>query len=418
MKQEPAAAPQLVQVLREAAPYLQAHRRKTFVVQLARALADSERLSPLLADIALLRHICEIRFALAYDAPACEGPVSSEHLAQLRAAAATSRDRIEQLLAAGAPGGIPGAGCAGSNLVSARRAGIIGGIDQLMRGTAARVDPVQTRSVLDAGMVALLPPLGFASDGSAVLLDASETSLACAAATAADKLIVIASEESCAGLGFRELTAAETEKRIAQDADPPQVRALLQQGADAVAAGIERIHFISEADDGCMLLELLTPDGCAAMVSRDPFDAVRQATPADVPSIAELLAPGTAADALLSRSPQQLAERIADFAVLAHDDTLLACAALETEGRVAEIRSLAVRANSMNQARGELLLKYCERKARAAGAKRLLAVSTQARDWFVARGFAPADPAELPPQRRDSAGPPRNAAVVGKSLAD
>ena len=386
-------------------------------MQIGAALAGQARLGRLIADILVLRHICAIRFAIVFEVACAAGAVDQKALAAACSRAARIRDRIEQLLAAGAPGKIPGAAAGGGNLLAARRVGTIDGVDMRARGRSRKVDAASARGLLDAGLVALLPPIGFAADGSRLLVPAIDATLALATAVAADKIIVLAGKKAVDALGFRDLTGEQAEKRIARKKDDPATAELLAAAVRAIKNGIERVHFISDRTDGGLLLELLSPDGIAAMVSRDPFDSIRPARREDLPAIAELLAPGIAAGAVAERSIEEIGARLDRFVVLAHDSAILACAALEPfSGQRAELRSLAVRADSMDQARGELLLKYCERKAQEEGVRRLLAVSTQARDWFLARGFAAADASELPPERISAASRPRNAAVLAKNL--
>ena len=401
--------------LRDAAPYLRTHRDRTFVVLIGAGLAGHARLNSLISDLLILRHICAIRFALAFDVACKPGPVDSREMAAIGSRCATIRDRIEQLLTAGAPGGIPAAAAGGSNLLSARRLGIIDGIDMQERGCHPKADAA-ARGTLDAGLVALLPPIGFAADGSRLLVSGIDAAMALAAAVAADKIIVLADREEIDSLGFRDLTTVQARERIGRRQDDAQTAGLLQAAVQAIEGGVDRVHFISDRTDGGLLLELLSPDGVAAMVSRDPFDSIRPARQEDLPAIVQLLAPGVESGALAERGIEEISDRIDRFVVLAHDSAILACAALELSGDQAELRSLAVRSDSMNQARGELLLRYCERRAQEAGARRLLAASTQARDWFVARGFVPADASELPLQGRGAADRPRNSAVLAKDL--
>ncbi|MCY4325173.1 MAG: amino-acid N-acetyltransferase [Betaproteobacteria bacterium] len=411
------ASSSIVRALRDAAPYLQTHRARTFVVQIGATLARQARLGALLADLLILRHICSIRLAIVFEI-ACEpGPVDKKMLAGIGSRAARIRDRIEQLLAAGAPGKIPGATAAGGNLLTARRIGTIDGVDMHERGCNPKADATSARGLLDAGAVAVLPAIGFAADGSRLLVPAIDATLAIAAATEADKIIVLTSQETIDALGFRDLTGEQVKKRISEQQDAAATRELLSAAVQAIESGVDRVHLIGEQTDGGVLLELLSPDGVAAMVSRDRFDSIRPAKLDDVPAIAELLAPGIESGAVAERSIEEIAASIDRFVVLAHDSAIVACAALELlPDNRAELRSLAVRPDSMNQDRGELLLRYCERKAQEEGVRRLLAVSTQARDWLIGRGFADADASELPPERRRATDSPRNATVLAKNL--
>lgn len=412
-----ASRQQLARILRDAAPYLLAHRERKVVVCLPSELVAHEQLAAWLGDVALLREVVGMRFALTFDAlhqatalgaqrsPVLTGftsgeiPVSPAHLEVLGEAATSVRSLLETSLALAAPSGLRGVSAISGNPLAARSAGIVDGTDLGHMGVPKRIEPADVTNLLDTGKVVLVPPVGSSHAGAQLHLDAAAIALTFATACSADKLVFILPPQLADQLEFRELSLAETRALLADNSVAPAVGRLLEIGCQALDAGIERIHFLNMTQTGSLLLEFLLPDGIATMLSKDRFDAVRSATESDVAAIAELIAPGVRNGALRPRSLAQLRDNFADFAVVARDEALVACASLEVSATTAEFGCLAVREEYSNQAYGQLLLDYFITIASKQGVETLVAVSTQATDWFTERDFIPAAAELLPPER-------------------
>lgn len=424
---------EVVRALRDAAPYVVSHRGRTVTVAVPGGMLGAEQLPAFFDDVNLLGKVAGIRFAVAFDAVSqaallarergvrADGivpgrtAVSEEALACLRDAAIALRGEIELVLSSGASG-IGGIGTVTGAPAAARKAGVAGGTDLGLMGVPKEMDREGAEAMLGTGKAVLLPPLGAGVDGEVLHLDSREVALAFACACRSDKLVFIADGAEAAELDFREMTSAEARERLAAGGFPERAAALVEMSLAAVDAGVERAHVLDGSIEGGLLLELLSPDGVAAMVSRDPFDAVRDAGLSDISSIAELIAPGVASGALLPRGIQEIAEKVGHFAVVSRDDALIACACLEPHGDAAEFGCLAVRPDYANNAYGNLLLDFFEDKARRGGARRMIVVTTQAADWFRERGYEGGDPSSLPKDRREGVAA-RNAAVLEKRLS-
>ncbi|CAN0336119.1 unnamed protein product, partial [Scytosiphon promiscuus] len=58
----------------------------------------------------------------------------------------------------------------------------------------------------------------------------------------------------------------------------------------AACQGVARAHVIPPTG-GALLQELYTRDGAGLLISRDIYDGIRPANPADIPGIREITAP-------------------------------------------------------------------------------------------------------------------------------
>ena len=193
---------------RAAAPYLRRHRDATMVL-CARAprddATDSEAASAranflqLLEDIAILTGL-GARAVVAYETEEDGGesdkrPIDDGESARRQSAADNARRFIEARLSMGMPdtpmsGADSRVSC--GNLISARPAGVVGGIDLRHRGRARRVAADEIRARLQSGNIVLLPPFGYSPSGESFYLGALEVATAAARALAAEKLIFFA----------------------------------------------------------------------------------------------------------------------------------------------------------------------------------------------------------------------------------
>ena len=426
------ASPGIVRALRDAAPYIVAHQGRTVILSVPGRILGSDGLPSFLDDVSLLGQVAGIRFAVAFDVMPQAAAIASAQgvaatalrrgrvavgeqlLACLRQALREVREELEMILASGMHG-MDGLGTVTGPPMPSHKAGVVDGTDLGFMGVPKPLSKADTDSLLKTGKIVLLPPLGSGLGGETLHLDSREVALAFAIASKSDKLVFLADEDEVSSLDFRELTLDKARERLNSGGFHDPAAALVGMGLDAMDKGVGRVHFIGADIHAGLLLELLTPDGVASMLSRDPFDAVRPATRSDVISIAELIAPGIASGAVLPRSVQELSDTIESFAVVARDDALIACASVDVSEGSAEFGCLAVRPEYANQAYGQLLLDFFEAKSKKAGAKRMIVVTTQATDWFRERGYRPGDLASLPPARAVSA-KARSAIVLEKKL--
>ena len=415
---------------RNTAPYVHAHRGRTFVLCLDSALLESGAAADtLLQDLAQLQ-VLGVRLVLVFgarcrldallpDAPFHDGVrvVRAADLPAVQAAVGALQSdlqaRLSRGLATTAQAGLRLRVLTG-NLVAARPRGVHEGVDFEHSGEVRRVAAEEIGPLLDRGAVALLPPLGYSATGEVFLLQAVELARAAAQSLRADKLIYLHAEPAlrAGGRRLRRLTTAEAAALRKRRRLRPGYARMLRAAVDASLAGVDRIHLLDGRRDGALLRELYTHAGDGVMVTRSDAHAPRRAEVADLGGILELIDPLVEQGVLAERARAELELRVRDFRVIEIDGLIAACACLRPldAGR-AELLGLAVHPEHRGEGHGAALLAELERAAAAAGARALYARTTRAMHWFRERGFRPA-----PPRRRGFAGRLRNARVFVKQL--
>ncbi len=143
---------------------------------------------------------------------------------------------------------------------------------------------------------------------------------------------------------------------------------------------------------------------------------MRTARPEDRPRIVQLLeSGGLAADAV---------EPLEDlFGVIENEEgDIVGCVAIEGSGQDLLLRSLAVAPEARGQRYGARLVEAAVVEARGRGARRLVAVTDSAPEFFRARGFTALDPASLEPAIRRhpqlNGACPASAAIVARAIQE
>jgi amino-acid N-acetyltransferase len=438
-----AAAPsreQFVAWLRDVAPYVHAHRGRTFVVGFGGELIEDGRLNALVHDLSLLQAL-GIRLVIVHGSrPQVRRLLALKQLTGnfsggLRI---TDRDSLECVKeAAGAirlgveaafSQGLPNTPMANSrirvvsgNFVVARPVGIVEGIDFQHTGLVRKVDVDAIRASLDSGYLVLLPPLGFSPTGEAFNLTMRDVAASTAMALKADKLILVGPTEGVidrSGALQGELSAADAERLIAGQQLDAECAADLSFLLKACRGGVARAHLLPARLDGGILIDLFTHDGVGTMLTPGELEALREAGPDDVGGILHLIEP-LEADGTLVRRPRELIERdISQFSVLEHDGVIFGCAVLIgfPQDAMAEMACLTVHPEYREIGDGERLLQRIEARARAQGVKRLFVLTTRAMHWFIKRGFAPAAVEDLPSERKGLYNWQRRSQVLIKNL--
>ena len=436
-----------VQWFRNSAPYINAHRGRTFVVHFGGEAIESGAFAALIHDFTLLdslgirlvlvhgtRPQIDARFAAAgLEAAFLDGTriTGGRALDLVVEANAVARARIEALLSMGLANS-PMAGASirvsSGNFLVARPLGIRDGVDFGHTGELRRVDTKAIRSHLDRGSIVLISPLGYSPAGEIFNLRAEDVARQVAVELHAAKLVFVSEHAPLsqeAGLPLRELTLNEAKallarRRSAGPAAASDPALLLACAVHACRNGVNRVHLVDRSADGALLLELFTRDGVGTMVSADAYDATRRATVADIGGILELITPLQAEGWLAARSRENLENDVDHYIVVERDGAVIGCAALFSwpDTDMAELACLAVDESYRNAGRGDVLLEAIEREARARGALRLFALTTRASHWFKERGFRDGDVDELPPARRQAYDAARRSKVMFKSLAE
>ena len=428
--------------VRQATPYIHAHRGRTFVIAFGGEAVAAASFPNLIHDIALL-HGLGVRLVLVHGArPQIEERLQ-EHQIELRyvnglritddtalacvkEAAGVARVEIEALLSMGLANS-PMAGVripvASGNFVTAKPIGVLDGVDYQHTGVVRRVDRQSLVQRLDAGAVALMPPLGYSPTGEVFNLSAADVARSAAIALKADKLIFLIEEPGVCdetGALVSNVLSGEVESLLAPAQGLPEDLAqALRAGADACIHGVDRVHLIDRHRDGALLRELYTRDGSGTLITGQPYEGMRPARIEDVNGILDLLRPMEERGILVRRSRERLETEIDRFHLMERDGLVIACVALYPypAQRMAELASVAVHEDYRNRGRGDKLLEHMEATARARGLTRLFVLTTQTAHWFQERGFAPAGVDALPAEKRADYNLRRNSQVFIKDLS-
>ncbi|MEM8661081.1 MAG: amino-acid N-acetyltransferase, partial [Pseudomonadota bacterium] len=378
--------------LRNTAPYVNAHRGKTFVLMLGGELLQHENCSNIVHDIALLNSL-GIRLVLIHGARPqiarrleAAGLKTQFHqgmritdtaaLEHVKDAAGSLRTQIEAVLSMGLPNSpMEGARitvCSG-NFVTAQPLGVVEGVDFMHTGKVRRIDEASVRRQLNDGAIVLLSPLGYSPTGEVFSLGLEDIAVQCARAICADKLIMFTAGEGIFdqhGALVRQCTMGEAERLTIPD---PDQSALLTAARHACAVGVNRSHIVSYTDDCALLEELFTHDGSGTLVSSDFYEQSREADINDVGGILELIEPLEQEGVLLKRSRELLEAEIQRFRLLERDHRIIACAALYPFplAGCGEIACIVSHPDYRGGKRGQRLLAELEQEARSQGLNRV-----------------------------------------------
>ena len=426
---------------RKSSPYIHAHRGRTFVIAFGGEAVAAADFSHLIHDIALL-HGLGIRLVLVHGSrPQIEERLQLRQarmqvidglrvtdataLACIKEAAGAVRVEVEALLSMGLANS-PMAGAkirvASGNFVTARPIGVRQGIDYGHTGQVRRVDADAIHRVIDAGAIALIPPLGYSPTGEVFNLSATDVAGSVASALGADKLILLLESRGLQdgrGRTITNLIPAELEEIMGRRRRmPEEFRQQLQSAIDACRRGVKRVHLLDRRLDGVLLRELFTREGCGTMLTAEHYEGIRNARLDDVGGILELLTPLEQEGVLVRRSRERLEAEIGHFSVIELDGMVIGCAALYPypEERMAELACVAVHPDYRNGRRGDTLLQQLEQRARGQGIQRLFVLTTQTAHWFRERGFEAMPVKALPMAKRRLYNLQRNSKVFVKAL--
>jgi amino-acid N-acetyltransferase len=420
--------------LRGILQYVPQFREKTFVIAVDADIVRDENFANILLDVAVLRSL-NIRVVLVHGAAA-----QIRVLAEKQGLQASNLDGTGVTDAPTLQLAIDGANrmtheileglsahdlrAACTNAIIAHPLGIIQGVDHLMTGKVQRVDTELLQTLLDRGIIPILPPLGFDGEGKTYRANSDSIALATAETLKAIKLIFLTSQDGLRHHDqlIRKMLVADLQKLIqsAPGGFVPEMLSKAQHAAAACAAGVERVHIVSGREDEGLLAEVFSNEGIGTLIYANEYEQIRPAKKKDIRAIQRLTKKAVDAEELIRRTRTEMEKNLADYYIFEIDKNPVACVALHIypEQRQGELASLFVSPAHENQGIGRKLIQFIETKAREAGLNELITLSTQAFTYFQSKGgFAEGTPDILPPARRakyDQSG--RNSKVLVKQL--
>lgn len=431
--------PHFVDWMRHAAPYMNRHRQKTFVIALSgKAISSEERLAATVSDITMLTSL-GIKVVIVFGvrpqltSALNNSDISSTYtLNNIRVTTSAMMQRLWQVagetsikLQAAFSAGLPDSPMYGShikvvstNAVVAKPIGVLDGIDYQHTGKVRRINNDQIRDLLENDNIVLVPPMGFSLTGETFNLEYLDLAQKIAANLEADKLIVFSKHHGIVNANtkcIREIRASEAQNLSAISNNQKKI---LQAATKACQGGVKRTHVVSYKENGSLLRELFTRDGCGTMISDDGYDQLRDARIEDISGIMNLLQPLESRGILVRRSRERLEAEISQFMVITRDNAVIGCAALYyfDKGRSAELACIVSHSTYKGQGLGERLLNAAQYRASTNGAKRLFVLTTQTAHWFLQHGFKTSAVDALPEDKKELYNFQRASKVFEKSL--
>ena len=420
--------------LRGILQYVPQFREKTFVIAVDGDIVTDENFPNILLDVAVLRSL-NIRVVLAHGVAAQIKAAAEKQGIQasdldgtgvtdaptlqiaLNAANRLTHEILEGLAAHDLR-------AASTNAIIAHPLGIIQGIDHQFTGRVQRIDTELLQTLLDRGIIPVLPPLGFDGDGKTYRTNSDSVAVAVAENLKAIKLIYFTAQDGLRHNGqlIRTMPVGDLQKliQVAPGGFAPGMLSKAQHAAAACLAGVERVHIASGREDEGLLAEVFSNEGIGTLVYANEYEQIRPAKKKDIRAIQRLTKKAVEAEELMRRTRVEMEKNLGDYYIFEIDKNPVGCVALHIypEQRLGELASLFVSPAHENQGIGRKLIQFIENKAREAGLNELIVLSTQAFTYFQSKcGFSEGAADNLPPARRakyDQSG--RNSKILMKPL--
>lgn len=434
----------LVSWFRQSAPYVNAHRGKTFVIMLGGECIAHANFLNIVNDIALLNSL-GIKIVVVYGArPQIEenlikqGVKSCFHQEQrvtddqtfciIKQVVGQLQFEINAQLSMGlinTPMQGAKINVVSGNFITAQPMGINQGIDYCHTGRVRRVDVAGIKRQLEQQAIVLVSIIGYSSTGESFNLSAEEIATQLSIRLEADKMIGFCSEHGVlddSGQVIAELLPDEAlvclEKRSHADQLLTGTTTYLRAAIAACKAGVARSHLVSYQEDGALLQELFSRDGIGTQIVTESAEQLRQATIDDIGGIMDLIKPLEEQGLLVKRSREQLEMHINKFLIVLRDDLVIGCAALypSQECLTGEMACVATHPAYRNASRGDALINAISQQANKLGLTQLFVLTTSSIHWFRERGFNPVTIEQLPVEKQVLYNFQRNSKILIKDL--
>jgi len=317
------------------------------------------------------------------------------------------------------------------NFYSAQPFGVVDGVDYAFTGFPRKVEVERIKQIHETNDIVLLTSLGVSPSGELFNVNSEFLAASAAGSLGASKIIYF----NVHGTSFLNRNADKPVQNLrARDAKnlldhykmrihpkgfvlldldsesprqsilrtPGSMETLIKVGYSMVALekGVKRAHILAP-ENGALVQELYTRDGCGTLISRDIYDGIRRADVNDVSAIYDLIDPLVKSGTLVERPKSTLEKEALSYYVYTRDNLIVATGQLKRyEGGFAEIGCLVVSKDYRRGGRGDAMLGYLERLALQSGATKVFVLSTQTMEWFVERGFREVQVGSLPPSRQ------------------
>jgi amino-acid N-acetyltransferase len=278
-------------------------------------------------------------------------------------------------------------------------------------------------------MIPIFPNIGWSAKGKPYNLSSNELAYIISTDLQAAKLFFITDQESISSSMFKipvnvyvssngTVSQMNVEQAGAFIKNNKQVEhnemlELVSLGYKACKCGVRRVHIIDGQTEGMILKEIFSNRGLGTMIYANQHENIRQMTVADIPEVLALMQPAIEKQILISRTTQDLEEKIDDYAVYEVDGTIHACGALHGYlDKQAEIAAIVVDEMYSKLGIGRKMISYLMEKAIQMHFKSVFVLTTQTSDWFSQLGFTEAKISDLPPEKQKSYNYKRNSLIL------
>jgi len=243
-------------------------------------------------------------------------------------------------------------------------------------------------------------------DGKTYRVNSDAVALEVAKALHAVKLVYITTSDGLVlnGSLARQVSVDELSSALDKGQVAPAQVSKARHAVAACRFGVPRVHIINGRVDEGLLAEVFSNEGIGTLVYANEYRQIRRARRRDIRSIQQLIQASVENEELLPRSQAAIERQIDDYYIYEVDRNPIACVALHVypEQKTGEVACLRVRPSHENQGIGRRMTQYVEERAREMGLEKLLALSTQAYNFFGSKsGFSEGTPDDLPPGRRE-----------------
>lgn len=396
--------------------YVPQFREKSFVIAVDGAIVGDDNFGNLLMDVAVLRSL-NVRSVLVHGASAQIQALAEAKVAEpsdLEGSGITDAETLQLALVASNRltheilQGLSAADLRGAstNAVIAHPLGILKGVDHLFTGRVERIDVELLQTLLSHGIVPVVPPLGMDGDGRSYRVNSDSVAVEVARALGAVKLVYVTTADGLmlGGALARQLSVDELEQALRNGQIAPGQLSKARHAVAACQAGVPRVHVLNGRIDEGLLAEVFSNEGIGTLVYGNEYRQIRRARKSDVRSLQQLIRGSVESEELLPRSRAAIERQLDDYFIYEVDRNPVACVALHVypQENLGELACLCVRTSHENQGIGRRMAQFVEDRAREQGLSALLALSTQAFNFFRSKaGFAEGSPEDLPAARRE-----------------
>jgi amino-acid N-acetyltransferase len=436
--------PDYIDWFRYSSSYINAHRKKVFVVLLPGEALAHPNFNNIVHDINLLNSL-GVKLVLVHgsrpqiNTALANAKIESTYHKGLRITDADSLHVIKQIIGSlsidvealfsmglsNSPMHGADITLARGNYITARPLGVLDGIDHALTGVVRKVNAAAIEQHLELHNIVLLNNLGYSPTGEVFNLSAEDVATEVAVALHAEKLILFIPQRgildgngemvsTLSPASAQDVLNAVTSKR---ENTANGVAQALEAALKACSRNVPRSHLISFEHNGALIEELFTRDGSGTLVSKESFEVLRRATIDDVGGLLELIKPLEDAGVLVHRSRELLEAEIGFFFVIEREGMIIACAALyPLDDTCGEIACIAIHKDYQDTGRGKDLLSALETHAKRSGMSKVIVLTTQTTHWFLEKGFSPIAVSELPEKKQKMYNYQRNSKALAKQL--